>query len=92
MKSTRKKTVSEEAWEKGEFGASDSHTRKVSARREKAIDEGLGLLMISIRIQKEIIDELKHLAHATGIGYQPYIRQVLAQHVRENKKRQERFG
>jgi uncharacterized protein (DUF4415 family) len=92
MKNTRKKTSSEEAWEKGEVGASEAHTRKVPSSREKAVDEGLGLLMISIRIQKDIIDELKLLAREMGIGYQPYIRQLLVQHVRTKRKHQKMFG
>ncbi len=92
MKHIPKKKMPEEAWEKREKGASESHTRKVSVRREKAVDDGLGLIMISIRLQKEIIDELKHLAHETGIGYQPYIRQLLVQHVRGKKKRFATFG
>jgi predicted DNA binding CopG/RHH family protein len=46
----------------------------------------LGLQSISIRLQKELIEDLKLLAKEMGIGYQPYIRQLLTQHVREKKK------
>lgn len=85
MKNLRKR-MSEEAWENRELGASESHVRKASQQREKAVDESLGLQMISLRLQKDLIDELKHLSHETGIGYQPYIRQLLTRHVRGKKK------
>ncbi|TAK71986.1 MAG: hypothetical protein EPO11_10660 [Gammaproteobacteria bacterium] len=91
MKNTRKK-YTEEAWERGELGVSESHVRKVSKEREKAIDEHLGLQMISLRLQKNLIKELKKLAHQAGIGYQPYIRQLLTQHVHGKKKRSSTYG
>jgi len=90
--SIKSKPDSEEAWENRELGASEAHVRKVSSRREKAVDETLGLTMISIRLQKDIINELKQLAHNAGIGYQPYIRQLLTQHVQGKKKRDGTFG
>ncbi len=83
---------SEDAWENGELGASDEHARKVSKAREKHIDESLGLQMISIRLQKDLINQLKKLAHEAGIGYQPYIRQLLTQHAHAKKKRSGTFG
>ncbi len=56
------------------------------------MDESLGLTMISIRLQNEIINELKLLAHDAGIGYQPYIRRILTLHVQGKKKREGTFG
>jgi hypothetical protein len=46
------------------------------------LDERLGLQTISIRLQRCLIDSLKELAEEDGIGYQPYVRQVLMRHVR----------
>jgi predicted DNA binding CopG/RHH family protein len=60
--------------------------RKVSPQRERAVDERLGLQMISLRLQKDLIDALKHLAREAGIGYQPYIRQLLTRHIQEKKR------
>lgn len=60
--------------------------KKVSAKREMAIDESLGLQTISIRLQKKLIKDLKTLAEENGIGYQPYIRQLLTQHTRDKLK------
>lgn len=81
MKNTHNKN-SKDVWDKRELGASEKHVRKASPNREKALDERLGLQTISIRLQKNLIDSLKRLAGEDGIGYQPYVRQVLMRHVR----------
>jgi predicted DNA binding CopG/RHH family protein len=91
MKNTPKK-YPEEAWENGELGTSEAHIRKVSKEREKAVDRSLGLQMISLRLQKDLIEGLKKLAHEAGIGYQPYIRQLLTHHVYGKKKRSGTYG
>lgn len=91
MKNTHKH-YSEQDWEQGEIGQSEDFVKKTSPEKEKAIEEGLDLQMISIRLQKELIDELKHLAHQAGIGYQPYIRQLLTQHVVSKRKRSGTYG
>src|SRR5262245_7332486 len=84
MKIMRKKNKNtEEAWDNRELGASRAHVRKASLKREKALDERLGLQTISIRLQKNLIDNLKSLAEEDGIGYQPYIRQILMRYVRQ---------
>jgi len=90
MKNTHKvnqkntyKANSKEAWDSRELGASEEHVRKASPGREKVLDERLGLQTISIRLQKRLIDNLKRLAQEDGIGYQPYVRQILMRHVRQ---------
>lgn len=89
MKNTRK-TNTKNAWDNRELGASESHVRKASASREKALDDRLGLQSISIRLQKSLIENLKKLADEDGIGYQPYVRQLLMRHVRhvEHERRE----
>lgn len=82
MKNSRKNTT-DETWDNRDLGASEKHVRKVSPSREKAVDDGLGMQSISIRLQKCLIDNLKELAEQDGIGYQPYVRQLLTRHVRE---------
>lgn len=89
MKNTRKKH-SKDAWNSHELGTSEAFVRKVSSRREKALDKNLGLQIISIRLQKDLINHLKNLADKDGLGYQPYIRQVLTQHVRNEKRKHEK--
>ncbi len=79
------KSHSADAFDKRKLGASEEFVRKASRKREKALDENLGLQTISIRLQKSLIDNLKELASEDGIGYQPYIRQILMRHVRHEK-------
>jgi predicted DNA binding CopG/RHH family protein len=49
----------------------------------EAIDRSLGLQMISIRLPASVINELKKKASSQGIGYQPYVRQLLTNHVNQ---------
>lgn len=42
-----------------------------------AIDEALGLQMISIRLQRSLLNNLKLIAQHHKIGYQPLIRDLL---------------
>jgi hypothetical protein len=79
-------------WESGQLGATEEFVRKVSPERERAVDEALGLQPITIRLQKELVDELKELAKTQGIGYQPYVRQLLTLHVRELRKGAKKIG
>jgi predicted DNA binding CopG/RHH family protein len=81
---------SPEIWDDKELGASEKFVRKSSQEREKAVDDSLGLHTISIRLQKTLIDDLKNLADDDGIGYQPYIRQVLTRHARQEKAKHEK--
>ena len=88
MKTTHKTRFKEEKWENRELGASESHVRKVSKERDKAVDDALNLQMISLRLQKDLIDDLKKLAFKAGIGYQPFIRYILTDFINQvNKKR-----
>jgi len=85
MKNTHKSNSKSE-WDDRELGADEVYVRKVSSDREQAVEANLGLQIISIRLQKTLIDALKELAKENGIGYQPYIRQLLTQHVRDFKQ------
>ena len=89
MTDTHKKHP-EETWENRKLGATEKFARKVSSKREKALDEKLKLQIISIRLQKSLVDDLKDLAGEDGLGYQPYMRQVLTQHVRNEKRKREK--
>jgi len=76
-----------EEWEDGDLGQSAEHAVRTPREREemihKMIDEATDLKMISIRLQEGLIDALKTVADRKGIGYQPLIRQVLNEYVRE---------
>lgn len=77
----------DDAWENRELGSTETFVRKVSQEEEKLLDEKLGLQIISIRLQKSLINDLKDLAGEDGLGYQPYIRQILTQYVRNEKRK-----
>jgi uncharacterized protein (DUF4415 family) len=66
-----------EAWESGELGNDERYVRKVSTEVEKEIDDALGLQAISIRLQKDLIDQFKLIAKIHGMGYQPLMREAL---------------
>jgi hypothetical protein len=65
-------------WEKGELGRDEKHVRRSPDEREQSVDNALDLQMISIRLQKELIEQLKFIAGYHGIGYQPLMRDILA--------------
>jgi uncharacterized protein (DUF4415 family) len=70
-----------ELWESRQLGASEEFVRVVSPEKTKAIHESLGLQPVTIRLQKELVDELKALAKKEGLGYQPFIRHVLTKYI-----------
>lgn len=77
-----------EKWENGTLGLDVKHAKKVSSREAAAVDESLGLQMISIRLQNSLIDDLKQIATLEGlVGYQPLIRRVLTRFVDAEKRR-----
>ena len=89
MNNTPKET-SDEAWDNRELGATESFVRRASPEHEKSLDDRLELQIISIRLQKSLIEDLKDLAGEDGLGYQPYMRQVLTHHVRNEKRKREK--
>lgn len=76
-----------EAWEVGELGRSEEHASRVTDVNEAEIDEALELQLISVRLQRTLIDSLKTIARLNGIGYQPLMRQVLHRFVDCEMKR-----
>lgn len=72
-----------DAWDQKELGADEAHANRAPAELEAAINQSLHQKkMIAIRLPQSLIDALKEKAAADSIGYQTYIRQVLARHVR----------
>lgn len=80
------KEHTDKEWENHELGASEEYVRKVSSEEEKAIDDALDLQVISIRLQKRLIEIFKELAKSEGIGYQPLMRQVLTHYAHNTMK------
>lgn len=75
-----------EIWESGDLGRSEEFVRKSTYSGSK-IDDQLELQMISIRLQKNLIEDLKDIAMLNGIGYQPLIKQILNRFVDAEKKK-----
>jgi uncharacterized protein (DUF4415 family) len=67
----------DDAWESGQLGNDPQHARVVAKEVADQIDETLGLQMISIRLDKSLIDSFKLLGEFHGIGYQPLMRDAL---------------
>jgi|SRR3972149_2802512 len=70
-----------EAWEEGKLGRDKKHAEKADIALEKALDDSLGMQMISIRLPKKMIEDLKIIAKHHGLGYQPLIRHLLRKFV-----------
>jgi hypothetical protein len=73
-------TPIEDPWEDRTIGAEEQFV-EVAPDINAAVDAALDLHPISIRLQNNLIDNLKALAHLHGLGYQPLIRQVLTRWV-----------
>jgi len=81
MANTDRFHASIEAWESGELGRDEKHVKVADASDEFALDDAMEMQMISIRLQKKLIEDLKVIAKHNGIGYQPLIRQLLTRFV-----------
>jgi len=75
-----------EAWEEGLLGEDEEYVEKADVD-ERQLEEALELQMISIRLQKALIDDLKKFAVLEGLGYQPLIKRILMRWVDGEKKR-----
>jgi predicted DNA binding CopG/RHH family protein len=71
-----------EDWESGKLGADATHAKPTSTEDEREMDEAMGLQVVSVRLPKQLIAQLKLLAGDKGLGYQPYLRMVLMDHVK----------
>ena len=70
---------SAENWESGDLGLNAESAVAASHDEAAAIDRatGLNMQLISIRLQAELISQMKEIAVHHGVGYQPLIRDVL---------------
>jgi len=73
----------DEAWEDGTLGRDETYVKADDDRErlEAAIDDGLRLKLISIRMKESLISDLKLIAKKEGMGYQPLMKQVLERFV-----------
>lgn len=82
-----KKPGSADAWERGELGENADSAKPASAETTQAINEALGLQMISIRLPKSVIEDFKAIAKIEGVGYQPLMRTALVRFAECEAKR-----
>ena len=82
---TNKIESTPDAWESGELGQDENFVQRADIN-ESELDEALELQMISIRLQKSLIDDLKAFAKLEGLGYQPLMKRILMSWVDGEKK------
>ena len=75
-----------DAWESGKFGRDEAFVATAEVADENALDEALGLKLISIRLPVKLIDNLKFVAGYHRVGYQPLIRDNLSRFVLSEMK------
>jgi hypothetical protein len=68
----------------GRLGNDAEHIR--AGKEDDKLDERLGLHPISIRFPKELVRDLKAIAHLQGMSYQPLIREVCKRFVAAEKR------
>ncbi len=66
----------------GDMGNQANHVAPATQEDANAVNDALGLQMISIRLQRGLLQDLKLIADYHGIGYQPMIRDLLNRFVR----------
>lgn len=78
----------DEKWDVGTYGSSEEHVKVtvVSTELEAQFDKSSAMTLISIRLQDDLINELKDIASIHKIGYQPMIRQLLRRFVIAERK------
>ncbi|MDP1697745.1 MAG: hypothetical protein Q8L45_08180 [Xanthomonadaceae bacterium] len=70
-------TQDECPWENGTLGRDEAHVMALDAKTSRETDDATGLQMISIRLEKSLLRDLKEIAAQHGIGYQPMVRDLL---------------
>ena len=80
-------TATDEAWEDGLLGTDEQFVAVADTNTETAIDDAAGTQLISIRISKAMLNDLKVIAaHNKGIGYQTLMKQVMQRFIDCEKK------
>ena len=87
MANKQKIEATDEAWDSGQLGKDKEHVGVSDGVDEKSIDESIGLVPVSIRLQKSLVNDFKMIAELNGIGYQPLMRQILTRFANSEKKK-----
>lgn len=78
--------ASDEAWDNRKLGADEKFVGVVGDDVELQIHEAAGTQLISIRMQKSMIEDLKLIASLNGLGYQTLMKQIMQRFVECEKK------
>ena len=75
-------------WESRELGSDPQFARSTSvpASFHELLNKSNNMQMISIRLPKDLIDDLKNISKAQKLGYQALMREVLKRFVDAEKK------
>jgi len=65
----------------------EQHSSSAPVDEAAAVNEALDLQLVSIRLQKGLISDLKEIAEYHKIGYQPLVRDLLNRFVTSEKRR-----
>lgn len=87
MANTAKIEGTTEAWESGALGRDAAHAKRAPKELEQAVDDALGMQAISIRLDKELINDFKRIAKHHDMGYQPLMREALKRFAESEWKR-----
>ena len=82
MARSEKGSVSVDALEDGKLGRDEKFVKVADAAEGDAVDEALGLKLISIRLPKKLINQFKLIGHFHGVGYQPLMRDIMERYAR----------
>ena len=75
-----------EAWDDGALGCDATFAKKSNLTVEE-VAKTVGLKSISIRMQPDLLEELKMIADIHKLGYQPLIKQILRRFVDAETKK-----
>lgn len=81
MKKIENVAGTDEAWEAGVLGREEQFVKRTALNEEAEIEAALGMQLISIRFPKRLIEDLKFIAKANDVGYQPLVRDVMERFV-----------
>ncbi|MDP4536184.1 hypothetical protein Q3O60_08295 [Alkalimonas collagenimarina] len=75
-------------WDDGTYGVSEEHAKRADLDNEfmAEFEKSAAMTLISIRLQDDLINDLKEIAAIHGLGYQPMIRQLLKRFVKAERK------
>jgi len=78
----------DEAWEERTLGADEAYVKVDDSATEVEIDEASGTQLVSIRMQKAMIEDLKLIGAINGgLGYQTLMKQILQRFIDSEKKK-----